>query len=135
VKESPNRAANAELAVVDEAQHYHRRDRPPEKCVSLMPVVPNLLANSPDLDEQLFARLRRALRFLKYARKFATYEFAAMSLAGAGGSVLADRLCPSIGWIFLASVLLVLGLILLAGAVVRTVEQRARRKQRRRRGR
>ena len=100
-----------------------------------MSVVPNVPANSPHLDEQLFARLRRALRFLEYARKFAQYDFAFMSLAGAAGGVLAEALCPRVGWVYFASGLLVLGLMLLAGALVRTISRRMRRKLRRRRTR
>jgi hypothetical protein len=98
-----------------------------------MSVVPTVPANSPDpLDEQLLGRLRGALAFLRDVRPFATYEYACMSLAGAGGAVLANRLCPNM---WLASGFLVLGLILLAGALVRTARRRARHKPRRRRQR
>ena len=90
--------------------------------------------NRLNLHELPLASLRATLAFLKAARAYATYEFACMSLAGAFAAALADLACPHAGWLWFACSLFVLGLILLAGALVRTL-RRARRQNASRRGR
>jgi putative addiction module component (TIGR02574 family) len=47
-----------------------------------------------------------------------------MSLAGALAAALADLACPHAGWLWLACSLFVLGLILLAGALVQAAREK-----------
>jgi hypothetical protein len=88
--------------------------------------------NRLNLNELPTASLRAVLALLKETRRCATYECASMSLAGAVGAELADLACPRKGWLWLACSLLVLGLMCLAGALVRTIRRFQRRKCRRR---
>lgn len=89
-------------------------------------------AISPDpVDERLLARLRRVLDFLHYARKYATYEFAFMSLGASAGSYAVDsfRSCPV--WSTLADCFLIVGLMLLFGALPRTAKKKNSKTKRR----
>ena len=88
-------------------------------------------ANSPDpVDERLLARLRRVLDFLLYARKYATYELAFMSLGASAGSYAVDSFRGSPVWSTVADCFLIVGLMLLCGALPRTAKKNSKTKRR-----